>query len=111
MSTTTPDVRGVPAAEPKAIIFSLEGFYSMRRDLVAGCSPHCRWDAAGKLIAMAERGVVPSIEAFATGSMARRGLTSQRNSAAPGLELYPSQSVKPLGVSLAGFSTTCNLIS
>ena len=79
MSTTTPDVRVVPAAEPKPIISPLAGFYSHARDLSWLV---VRLTAGGmllvhgimKLMPMAERGVIPTIEAFATGSMARRGI-------------------------------------
>ena len=73
MSTTTPDVRVVPAAEPKPIISPLAGFYSHARDLSWLV---VRLTAGGmllvhgimKLMPMAERGVIPTIEAFATGS-------------------------------------------
>ena len=79
MSTTMSDVRTVPAVEPRPIIPSLAAFYSHARDLSWVV---VRLTAGGmllvhgimKVMPMVEKGVVPTIEAFATGAMARRGI-------------------------------------
>jgi putative oxidoreductase len=79
MSTTLSDVRTEPALEPRPIMPSLAGFYSHARDLSWVV---VRLTAGGmllvhgimKVMPMVEKGVVPTIEAFATGVMARRGI-------------------------------------
>src|SRR5216117_2223178 len=78
MSTIT-DSRVVPAGEPKPIIPPLASFYSHARDL--GWLV-VRLTAGGmllvhginKVLPMAEKGFTATIEAFAAGSLARRGL-------------------------------------
>jgi hypothetical protein len=73
MSTTMSDVRTVPAVEPRPIIPSLAAFYSHARDLSWVV---VRLTAGGmllvhgimKVMPMVEKGVVPTIEAFATGA-------------------------------------------
>jgi len=77
MSTMTSNLAAVPAGEPKPVIPPLASFYSHARDL--GWLV-VRLTAGGMLLAhgimkvmpMAERGA--TIEAFAAGSMARRGI-------------------------------------
>ena len=77
--TTTADVRTLPAVEPKPIIPALAGFYSHARDLAWLV---VRLTAGGmllvhgimKVMPMAENGFSATIGAFATGSMARRGI-------------------------------------
>ena len=72
MSTRTSDVRIVPAVEPKPIISSLAGFYPHARDLSWLV---VRLTAGGmllvhaiiKVMPMAEKGFLPTIEAFAMG--------------------------------------------
>ncbi len=79
MSTMTSNLAAVPAGEPKPVIPPLASFYSHARDL--GWLV-VRLTAGGMLLAhgimkvmpMAERGVAATIEAFAAGSMARRGI-------------------------------------
>jgi putative oxidoreductase len=79
VSTRTSDVRIVPAVEPKPIISSLAGFYPHARDLSWLV---VRLTAGGmllvhaiiKVMPMAEKGFLPTIEAFAMGAMARRGI-------------------------------------
>jgi putative oxidoreductase len=79
MTTITPDSRLVPPGEPKPIIPPLASFYSHTRDLAWFV---VRLTAGGmllvhgimKLMPAAEKGLVATIEAFAAGSMARRGI-------------------------------------
>jgi putative oxidoreductase len=80
MSTiTTSESRTVPAGEPRLIIPPLASFYSHTRDLSWLL---VRLTAGGmllvhgifKVMPMAEKGFTATIEAFATGSMARRGI-------------------------------------
>src|SRR5437870_11943956 len=79
MSTITSDSRIVSAGEPKPIIPPLASFYSHTRDLSWLV---VRLTAGGmllvhgilKMMPMAEEGFAASIDAFAAGSMARRGL-------------------------------------
>jgi putative oxidoreductase len=79
MSTITPDSRTVPAGEPKLIIPPLASFYSYSRDLSWLV---VRLTAGGmllvhgimKVMPMAEKGFAATIDAFAQGSMARRGI-------------------------------------
>src|SRR6201981_590231 len=78
MSTITSDSRIVSAGEPKPIIPPLASFYSHSRDLAWLV---VRLTAGGmrlvhgimKVMPMAERGFAATIDAFAAGSMARRG--------------------------------------
>jgi putative oxidoreductase len=79
MTTTTSDPRNAPAAEPRLIIPPLASFYSHTRDLSWLV---IRLTAGGmllvhgiqKVLPMAEKGFSATIEAFAAGSMARRGI-------------------------------------
>jgi putative oxidoreductase len=79
MSTITSDPRAVPVGEARPIIPPLAGFYSHTRDLAWLI---IRLTAGGmllvhgifKLMPMAEKGFTATIEAFAAGSMARRGI-------------------------------------
>ena len=79
MSTITSDSRVVSAGEPKPIIPPLASFYSHTRDLSWLV---VRLTAGGmllvhgimKVMPMAEKGFAATIEAFAAGSMARRGI-------------------------------------
>ena len=79
MSTITSGSRSVPTGEPKAIIPPLAGFYSHSRDLAWLI---IRLTAGGmllvhginKVMPMAEKGFTATIEAFAAGSLARRGI-------------------------------------
>src|SRR5882762_4017864 len=79
MNTITSDRLSVPASEPKPIIPPLAAFYVHSRDL--GWLV-VRLTAGGmllvhgimKVMPMTERGLAATIEAFAAGSMARRGI-------------------------------------
>src|SRR6478752_10800407 len=79
MTTIMPASRSATADEPRPIIPPLAGFYSHARDLSWLV---VRLTAGGmllvhgimKMMPMAERGFAATIEAFATGSMARRGI-------------------------------------
>jgi putative oxidoreductase len=79
MSTLTSDPRAVPAGEPRPIIPPLSAFYWHARDL--GWLV-VRLTAGGmllvhgimKVMPMAQQGFAATIGAFATGSMARRGI-------------------------------------
>src|SRR5246127_935680 len=79
MSTITSDSRIVSAGEPKPIIPPLASFYSHSRDLAWLV---VRLTAGGmllvhgimKVMPMAEKGFAATIDAFAAGSMARRGI-------------------------------------
>src|SRR5258708_26782015 len=79
MSTITSDSRIVSAGEPKPIIPPLASFYSHTRDLSWLV---VRLTAGGmllvhgimKVMPMAEKGFAATIDAFAAGSMARRGI-------------------------------------
>jgi putative oxidoreductase len=79
MTTVTPESRVVPVGEPKPIIPPLASFYSRTRDLAWLV---VRLTAGGmllvhgiqKVMPAAEKGLVATIEAFAAGSMARRGI-------------------------------------
>jgi putative oxidoreductase len=79
MTTIMPDARVVPAGEPKPIIPPLASFYAQARDLAWLV---VRLTAGGmllvhgitKVMPAAEKGLVATIEAFAAGSMARRGI-------------------------------------
>src|SRR6201987_641834 len=79
MSTITSDSRIVSAGEPKPIIPPLASFYSHSRDLAWLV---VRLTAGGmllvhgimKVMPTAERGFAATIDAFAAGSMARRGI-------------------------------------
>ena len=79
MSTLTSDPPALPAGEPKPIISPLASFYWHARDL--GWLV-VRLTAGGmllvhgimKLMPMAQQGFAATIGAFATGSMARRGI-------------------------------------
>jgi putative oxidoreductase len=79
MTTTTVDPRTVPAGEPRPIIPPLASFYARARELSWLV---VRLTAGGMLLVhgiqkcmpMAEKGFAAVIGAFATGSMARRGI-------------------------------------
>src|SRR5215472_13061859 len=79
MSTITSDSRIVSAGEPKPIIPPLASFYSHSPDLSLFVVP---LPAGGmplvhgviKVMPMAEKGFAATIDAFAAGSMARRGI-------------------------------------
>src|SRR5205814_8869731 len=79
MSTITSNAGAVPAGEPKPIIPPLASFYLHARDL--GWLV-VRLTAGGmllvhgimKIMPMSEKGFAATIEAFAIGSMARRGI-------------------------------------
>ena len=79
MSTITSNAGAVPAGEPKPIIPPLASFYLHARDL--GWLV-VRLTAGGmllvhgimKIMPMTERGFAATIEAFAAGSLARRGI-------------------------------------
>src|SRR5713226_8086457 len=79
MSTITSDTRAAPAGEPKLIIPPLAAFFSRTRDLSWLV---IRLTAGGmllvhgifKVMPMAEKGFTATIEAFAAGSLARRGI-------------------------------------
>src|SRR5215468_8046196 len=79
MTQTTSDQRLLLAAEPKPIIPPLAGFYVHSRDLSWLI---VRLTAGGmllvhgimKVMPMADKGFAATIEAFAAGSMARRGI-------------------------------------
>src|SRR5256886_13811501 len=79
MSTLTSDPRALPAGEPKPIISPLASFYWHTRDLSWLV---VRLTAGGmllvhgimKVMPMAEKGFAATIDAFAAGSMARRGI-------------------------------------
>ena len=79
MSTMTSDPHAVPAGEPRLIIPPLASFYSHARDLSWLV---VRLTAGGMLLVhgiqkvqpMADKGFTAVIEAFAAGSMARRGI-------------------------------------
>ena len=79
MTAIMPASRSATAGEPKPIIPPLAGFYSHARDLSWLV---VRLTAGGmllvhgimKVMPMAEKGFIATIEAFATGSMARRGI-------------------------------------
>src|SRR6476469_5736101 len=79
MTAITPTSRSATAGEPRPIIPPLAGFYSHARDL---SWPVVRLTAGGmllvhgimKVMPMAEKGFTGTIEAFAAGSMARRGI-------------------------------------
>jgi putative oxidoreductase len=79
MSTITSDSHIVSAGEPKPIIPPLASFYSHTRDLAWLV---VRLTAGGmllvhgimKVMPMAEKGFAATIDAFAAGSMARRGI-------------------------------------
>ena len=78
MSTIT-DSRVVPAGEPKPIIPPLASFYSHTRDLswlVVRLTAGRMLLVHGvmKVMPMAEKGFAATIDAFAAGSMARRGI-------------------------------------
>ena len=78
MSTTT-DTRALPPGEPRPIIAPLAPFYVHARDLSYLV---IRLTAGGmllvhgifKVMPMAEKGFAATIQAFAAGSMARRGI-------------------------------------
>ena len=77
--TTTTSKSHVPAGEPRPIIPALASFYAHTRDLSWLV---VRLTAGGMLLVhgiqkampMAEKGFAATIEAFAAGSMARRGI-------------------------------------
>jgi putative oxidoreductase len=77
--TTTTSESHVPALEPRPIIPALASFYAHTRDLSWLV---VRLTAGGmllvhgifKVMPMAEKGFAATIEAFAAGSMARRGI-------------------------------------
>jgi putative oxidoreductase len=77
--TTTTSESHVPAGEPRPIIPALASFYARTRDLSWLV---VRLTAGGmllvhgifKVMPMAEKGFAATIEAFAAGSMARRGI-------------------------------------
>jgi putative oxidoreductase len=79
MNTITSNQLSVPSSEPRPIIPPLAGFYVHSRDLAWLV---VRLTAGGmllvhgimKVMPMAEKGFAATIEAFATGSMARRGI-------------------------------------
>lgn len=79
MTAIMSDSRSAATGEPRPIIPPLAGFYSHTRDLSWLV---VRLTAGGmllvhgilKVMPMAEKGVIATIEAFATGSMARRGI-------------------------------------
>src|SRR6266508_4484035 len=79
MTTLTSDPRAVSAGEPKPIIPPLASFYSYTRDLSWLV---VRLTAGGmllvhgifKVMPMAEKGFTATIEAFAAGSLTRRGI-------------------------------------
>jgi putative oxidoreductase len=79
MTAITPTSRSATAGEPRPIIPPLAGFYSHARDLSWLV---VRLTAGGmllvhgimKVMPMAEKGFTATIEAFAAGSMARRGI-------------------------------------
>jgi putative oxidoreductase len=79
MSAIASDTRNVPTSEPRPIIPPLAGFYSHTRDLSWLV---VRLTAGGmllvhgimKVMPMTENGFSATIAAFATGSMARRGI-------------------------------------
>ena len=79
MTAITPTSRSATAGEPRPIIPPLAGFYSHARDLSWLV---VRLTAGGmllvhgimKVMPMAEKGFAATIEAFAAGSMARRGI-------------------------------------
>ena len=79
MSTITSAPPAVPAGEPKPIIAPLASFYAQSRDLAWLV---IRLTAGGMLLVhgilkampMAEKGFAATIEAFAAGSLARRGI-------------------------------------
>ena len=79
MSTITSDVRVAPSGEPRPLIPPLASFYVRARDLSWLI---VRLTAGGmllvhgimKVLPMAEKGFSATIEAFAAGSMARRGI-------------------------------------
>jgi putative oxidoreductase len=79
MTTIPSDSHAVPAGEPRPIIPPLAGFYAHARDL--GWLV-VRLTAGGmllvhgimKVMAMTEKGFAATIAAFASGSMARRGI-------------------------------------
>src|SRR5262245_5686020 len=79
MSATTSDVRVAPSGEPRPLIPPLASFYVHARDLSWLI---IRLTAGGmllvhgilKVLPMAEKGFSATIEAFAAGSMARRGI-------------------------------------
>ena len=79
MTAITPTSRSATAGEPRPIIPPLVGFYSHARDLSWLV---VRLTAGGmllvhgimKVMPMAEKGFTATIEAFAAGSMARRGI-------------------------------------
>jgi putative oxidoreductase len=79
MNTVTPDSRVVPVGEPKPIIPPLASFYSHTRDLgwlVVRLTTGGMLLVHGinKVMPMAEKGFTATIEAFAAGALARRGL-------------------------------------
>ena len=79
MSALAPDTRNLRTSEPRPIIPPLAGFYSQTRDLSWLV---VRLTAGGmllvhgimKVMPMTENGFSATIAAFATGSMARRGI-------------------------------------
>ena len=79
MNTITSDRLSVPSGEPRPIVPSLAGFYVHSRDLAWLV---VRLTAGGmllvhgimKVMPMAEKGFAATIAAFATGSLARRGI-------------------------------------
>jgi len=79
MTTVSADSRTVPTDEPRPIIPPLASFYEHTRDLSWLI---VRLTAGGmllvhgifKVMPMAEKGFAATIEAFAAGSMARRGI-------------------------------------
>src|SRR3978361_889285 len=79
MSAVAPDTRNLRTSEPRPIIPPLAGFYSHARDLSWLV---VRLTAGGmllvhglmKVMPMAEKGFPATIEAFAAGTMARRGI-------------------------------------
>ncbi len=79
MTTMTPDLRVVPLGEPKPIIPPLASFYSHTRELAWLI---VRLTAGGmllvhgimKIMPAAEKGLAATVEAFAAGALARRGI-------------------------------------
>jgi putative oxidoreductase len=79
MTTITPELRVVPLREPKPIISPLTSFYSHTRDLAWLI---VRLTAGGmllvhgimKIMPAAEKGLAATVEAFAAGALARRGI-------------------------------------
>jgi putative oxidoreductase len=79
MTTVISDSRAVPVGEPKPIIPPLASFYSRTRDLAWLI---VRLTAGGmllvhginKVMPMTEKGLTATVEAFAAGALARRGL-------------------------------------